>query len=129
MMTLTFSNNGEDLPFFSLKINGQSQTFLLDTGADASSMTSTFYEGPITNQIIHSVGISGTDIACAVTPPLQVDADGLKPFLHKFTIIPGAPLNLLGCDLMHKLSTDIKFIDHKVVFSFLSSLQVSRNVM
>ncbi|MGL5119904.1 MAG: hypothetical protein ACRC7H_12035, partial [Plesiomonas shigelloides] len=76
MLTLTFANDGEDLPYFTLLVNGQPQTFLLDTGADASSMTSNSYEGPLTNQIIHSVGISGTDIACAMTPPIEVKAQG-----------------------------------------------------
>ncbi|MGL4599928.1 MAG: reverse transcriptase domain-containing protein [Plesiomonas sp.] len=129
MLTLSFSNDGETLPYFTLLVNGTPQTFLLDTGADASSMTSNHYEGPLTNKIIHSVGISGTDIICPVTPPLEVRAPGLKPFFHKFTIIPGAPLNLLGRDMMHKLGMDIKFTNSHVVFSFLSTLQASVNPM
>ncbi|KAI2647627.1 Gag-Pol polyprotein [Labeo rohita] len=127
MMTLTFSNHGEELPYFTLMVHGQPQTFLFDTGADRSSMTSAHYEGPISNQIVNSVGISGTDIACHVTPPLEVRAPGCKPFFHKFTIIPRAPINLLGRDIMHKLNMDIKFTDNQVVFSFLSSLQASMN--
>lgn len=127
MTTLTFTNNNKDLPYITLLVHGQPQTFLLDSGADATSMTSAHYEGPLSSQIINSVGISGTDIPCPVTPPLEVRAPGLIPFFHKFTIIPGAPLNLLGRDLMHKLNMDIKFTDNLVSFSFLSSLQVSVN--
>uniref|UniRef100_A0A671NBT6 ribonuclease H n=1 Tax=Sinocyclocheilus anshuiensis TaxID=1608454 RepID=A0A671NBT6_9TELE len=126
-MTLTFSNHSEDLPYVTLMVHGQPQTFLLDSGADVTSMTTAHYKGPLSNQIVNSVGISGTDIACPVTPPLEVRAPGFKPFFHKFTIIPGAPINLLGRDMMHKLNMDIKFTDKQVVFSFLSSLQVSIN--
>uniref|UniRef100_A0A8C1PUS6 ribonuclease H n=1 Tax=Cyprinus carpio TaxID=7962 RepID=A0A8C1PUS6_CYPCA len=100
MTTLTFSNNNKDLPYITLLVHGQPQTFLLDSGADATSMTTAHYEGPLSSQIINSVGISGTDIPCPVTPPLEVRAPGLIPFFHKFTIIPGAPLNLLGRDLI-----------------------------
>uniref|UniRef100_A0A672SM24 ribonuclease H n=1 Tax=Sinocyclocheilus grahami TaxID=75366 RepID=A0A672SM24_SINGR len=89
---------------------------------DVASMTTAHYEGPLSNQIVNSVGISGTDIACPVTPLLEVR----EPFFHKFIIIPGAPINLLGRDMMHKLNMDIKFTD-KHVFSFLFSLQVSMN--
>lgn len=36
-------------------------------------------------------------------------------------------MNLMGRDMMHRLNMDIKFTDKQVVFSFLSSLQVSIN--
>lgn len=70
-MTLTFSNHSEDLPYITLMVHGQPQMFLLDSGAGATSMSSAHYEGPISNQVVNSVGISGTDIACPVTPLLE----------------------------------------------------------
>nr|XP_055047287.1 uncharacterized protein LOC129432726 [Misgurnus anguillicaudatus] len=71
------------------------------------------------------MGISGTDMICPITPPLEVRAPGVKPFFHKFHIIPNACLNLLGRDMMHKLNMDIKFHDSHVVFSFMSCLQAT----
>lgn len=106
-------------------VNGKPYTFLLDTGADASSMSSHVYEGPITDKFTRSMGISGTDMICPITPPLEVRAPGVKPFFHKFHIIPNACLNLLGRDMMHKLNMDIKFHDSHVVFSFMSCLQAT----
>ncbi len=69
-----------------------------------------------------SVGVSGTDIICHMTPAIEVKVLNHLPLFHKFVISPNLPLNLLGRDLMHKLSIEIVFSDSSVNFSLLSDV-------
>ncbi len=72
-------------------------------GATCSSISAKFYEGPITNRTMRSVGVPGTDIICHMTPAIEVRVLNHLPLFHKFVITPNSPFNLLGRDLMHKL--------------------------
>ncbi len=71
---------------------------------------------------MRSVGVSGTDIICHMTPAIEVKVLNHIPLLHKFVITPNLTLNLLGRDLMHKLSIEIVFLDSSVNFSLLSDV-------
>ncbi len=51
-----------------------------------------------------SVGVLGTDIICHMTPAIEVNVLNHLPLFHKFVFTQNLPLNLLGRDLMHKLS-------------------------
>ncbi len=122
MICFSFSNRTDELPIVSLKVNGVDYSFLIDTGATCSSISAKFYEGPITNRTMRSVGVSGTDIICHMTPAIEVKALNRLPLFHKFVITPNSPLNLLGRDLMHKLGIEIVFSDSSVNFSLLSDV-------
>ncbi len=111
-------------------MNGVDYSFLIDTGATCSSISAKFYEGPITNRTMRSVGVSGTDIICHMTPAIEVRVLNHLPLFHKFVITTNSPLNLLGRDLMHKLGIEIVFSDSSVNFSLLSDVPyVSVDVM
>ncbi len=58
---------------------------------------------------MRSVGVSGTDIICHMTPAIEVKVLNRLPLFHKFVITPNSPLNLLGRDLMHKLALKLYF--------------------
>ncbi len=94
---------------------GRLLIFIQHKGATCSSISAKFYEGPITNRTMRSVGVSGTDIFCHITPAIEVKVLNRLPLFHKFVITPNSPLNLLGRDLMHKL--EIVFSDSSVNFS------------
>ncbi|KAA0724010.1 Retrovirus-related Pol polyprotein from transposon gypsy [Triplophysa tibetana] len=123
MICYSFSNRTDELPIVSLKVNGVDYSFLIDTGATCSSISAKFYEGPITNHTMRSVGVSGTEVICHMTPAIEVKAINHLPFFHKFVVTPNSPLNLLGRDLMHKLNIEIVFSDSSVNFSLLSDVQ------
>ncbi|MGL5598690.1 MAG: reverse transcriptase domain-containing protein, partial [Aeromonas sp.] len=112
----------DELPIVNLKVNGVEYSFLIDTGATCSSISAKFYEGPITDRTMRSVGVSGTDVICHMTPPIEVRALNHVPFFHRFAITPNSPLNLLGRDLMHKLRIEIVFTDNSINFSLLSDV-------
>ncbi len=122
MIYFSFSNRTDELPIVNLKVNGVDYSFLIDTGATCSSISAKFYEGPITNRTMRSVGVSGTDIICHMTPAIEVKVLNHIPLFHKFVITPNSPLNLLGRDLMHKLGIEIVFSDSSVNFSLLSDV-------
>ncbi len=69
-----------------------------------------------------SVGVLGTNIICHLTPAIEVKVLNHLPLFHKFVFTPNLPLNLLGRDLMHKLSIEIVFSDSSVNFSLLSDV-------
>ncbi len=71
---------------------------------------------------MRSVGVSGTDIICHMTPAIEVKVLNRLPLFHKFVITPNSPLNLLGRALMHKLGIEIVFSDSSVNFSLLSDV-------
>ncbi len=71
---------------------------------------------------MRSVGVSGTDIICHMTPAIEVRVLNHLPLFHKFVITPNSPFNLLGRDLMHKLGIEIVFSDSSVNFSLLSDV-------
>ncbi len=71
-------------------MNGVDYSFLIDTGATCSSISAKFYEGPLTNRTMRSVGVSGTDIICHMTPAIEVKVYHL-PLFHKFVITPNLP--------------------------------------
>ncbi len=71
---------------------------------------------------MYSVGVSGTDIICHMTPAIEVKVLNHIPLFHKFVIIPNLTLNILGRDLMHKLSIEIVFSDSSVNFSLHSDV-------
>ncbi len=71
---------------------------------------------------MRSVGVSGTDIICHMTPAIEVKVLNHIPLFHKFVITPNLTLNILGRDLMHKLSIEIVFSDSSVNFSLLSDV-------
>ncbi len=112
----------DELPIVSLEVNGVDYSFLIDTGATCSSISAKFYEGPITNRTMRSVGVLGTDIICHMTPAIKVKVLNHIPLFHRFVITPKLPLNLLGRDLMYKLSIEIVFSDSSVNFSLLSDI-------
>ncbi len=45
---------------------------------------------------LHSVGVSGTDVICHMTPAIEVGVLNHLPLFHKFVITPNSPLNLFG---------------------------------
>ncbi len=45
---------------------------------------------------MYSVGVSGTDIICHMTPAIEVKVINHIPLFHKFVIIPNLTLNILG---------------------------------
>ncbi len=69
-----------------------------------------------------SVGVLGTGIICHMTPAIEVKVLNHMPLFHKFVITPNLTLNLLGRDLMYKLSIEIVFLDSSVNFSLLSDV-------
>ncbi len=69
-----------------------------------------------------SVGVLGTNIICHLTPAIEVKVLNHIPLFHKLVFAPNLPLNLLGRDLMHKLSIEIVFSDSSVNFSLLSDV-------
>ncbi len=71
---------------------------------------------------MRSVGVSGTDIICHMTPAIEVKVLNHIPLFHKFVITTNLTLNILGRDLMHKLSIEIVFSDSSVNFSLLSDV-------
>ncbi len=58
-----------------------------------------------------SVGVLETNIICHMTPAIEVKVLNHIPLFHKFVITPNFTFNLLGRDLMHKLSIEIVFLD------------------
>ncbi len=90
IICFSFSNRTDELPIVSLEVNGVDYSFLIDTGATCSSISAKFYEGPLTNRTMHSVGVSGTDIICHMTPAIEVKVYHL-PLFHKFVITPNLP--------------------------------------
>ncbi len=68
------------------------------------------------------LGFLETDIICHMTPAIEVRVPNHLPLFHRFVITPNLPLNLLGIDLMHKLSFEIVFSDSSVNFSLLSDV-------
>ncbi len=71
---------------------------------------------------MHSVGVSGIDIICHMTPAIDVRVLNHLLLIQKFVITPNSPWNLLGRDLRHKLSIEIVFSDSSVNFSLLSDV-------
>ncbi len=72
---------------------------------------------------MRSVGVSGTDIICHMTPAIEVKVLNHIPLFHKFVITQNLTLNLLSRDLiMHKLSIEIVFLNSSVNFSLLSDV-------
>ncbi len=71
---------------------------------------------------MRSVGVLGTDIICHMTPAIEVKVFNHMPLFHRFVITPNLTLNLLGRDLMYKLSIEIVFSDSSVNFSLLSDV-------
>ncbi len=57
-----------------------------------------------------------------MTPTIEVKVLNHIPLFHRFVITPNSPFNLLGKDLMHKLSIEIVFSDSSVNFSLLSDV-------
>ncbi|MGL5598892.1 MAG: hypothetical protein ACRDDA_12460 [Aeromonas sp.] len=110
------------MPVIDLQVSGETHSFLMDTGATCSSLSGNSYEGPVTEKTIRSVGVSGTNVLCQLTPPLEVVTPNDICLHHKFVIVPNSPLNLLGRDLMHKLGIEIVFSDVAVNFSLFSDL-------
>lgn len=117
--------SSSQFPHLNLRFNGNYFSFLIDTVADAASISGIEYEGTITNQILRSMGISGTDVHCPVMHPLEDRPPDGKPFFHKYTIISDSHLNLLGCNIMWKLGMEFIFDKNSVCLSFLSNLQLS----
>ncbi len=105
-------------------------SFYSTQGLRANLFLLNFMKGQITNRTMRSVGVSGTDIICHMTPAIEVKVLKDLPLFHRFVITPNLPLNLLGRDLMHKLSFEIVFSDSSVNFSLLSDvLDATVNVM
>ncbi len=84
MICFSFSNRTEELPIVNSEVHGLDYSVLIDTGATCSSISAKFYEGPITNHTMRSVGISGTDIICHMTPAIEVRVLNHLPLFHKF---------------------------------------------
>ncbi len=57
-----------------------------------------------------------------MTPATELRVLNHLPLFHKLVITPNSPLNLLGRDLMHKLSIEIVFSDSSVNLSLLSDV-------
>ena len=117
MLQLELSGVSDTLPMMSLELFDYQQnkwcsfSFLVDTGADQSSLAMKYYDGPVSAASIDSVGIDGAPIKCPKTHPLDVRSpiDPALRLQHKFVVIPACPFNLIGRDLLFKLGCTLTF--------------------
>ncbi len=116
MICFSFSSRTDELPIVNLKVNlkviGVDYSFLFNTRVlHVHLFLLNFMKGIVLCALL---GFSGTDIICHMTPAIEVKVLNHIPLLHKFLITPNLTLNLLGKDLMHKLSIEIVFSDSSV---------------
>lgn len=88
-------------PNVEINIAGINQTFLLDTGAAKSVLTSSL-NLPMTRKTIRAVGVSGEVQTYPLTAPAEVTIGPLHT-KHSFLLAASAPTNLLGRDLLCKM--------------------------
>ncbi len=117
MICFYFSNRTDELPIVNLEVNGVDYSFLIDTGTTCSSISAKFYEGPITNHTMRSVGVSGTDIICHMTPAIEVRILNHRPLFHKFVITPNSPFTIFLAEI-----SCINLADSSINFSLLSDV-------
>lgn len=88
-------------PNVEINIAGNNQSFLVDTGAARSVLTSSL-DLPITRKTISAVGVSGVVHKYPLTAPVEVTLGPLRT-KHSFLLAASAPTNLLGRDLLCKM--------------------------
>ncbi len=122
-MVFLLASRTDELPIVNLKVFGVDYSFLFITRVlHVHLFLLNFMKGRSRIVLCALLGFLGTDIICHMTPAIEVRVPNHLPLFHRFVITPNLPLNLLGIDLMHKLSFEIVFSDSSVNFSLLSDV-------
>ena len=83
---------------------GEKTSFLVDTGAACSLLTS--YSGPTQNSELTIKGVPGVPLSPQISPPLLCQF-GKSTLIYSFLIMPQCPVALLGRDLLTKLGVSV----------------------
>lgn len=103
------TSNSSTQPKLSLCINGDFMSFLVDTGADISTMgkqDSDKFAMYGSNKTVHVTGASGQFTSETMSTPLTVRYEN-SILQHSFLLSKVCPENLLGRDLLCKLNLTI----------------------
>ena len=100
-------------PWVTLKVEGQSVDFLVDTGAHHSVLKTPL--GPLSDKQPWVQGATGSALQ-PWTTKRTVDL-GRKKVTHSFIVIPECPYPLLGRDLLAKMKAQIHFTGKGVTIS------------
>ena len=107
-MVLTSLTRPDQLPQTNINVNGKETTFLVDSGANHSVLSSKEwkYVTKLSGRVIQVVGAGGQPFKEKFTVPLSV-RDGDKQLKHSFLLSDQCPTNLLGRDLMCRLGLSV----------------------
>ena len=97
-------------PTVSMKVRGQSLTFMVDTRTEHSVVITPV--APLTGRIATIVGATGDIAACSFCKTHLCQL-GSHLVTHEFLYLPECPIPLLGRDLLTKLRTEITFAPRK----------------
>ncbi|KAK1784828.1 hypothetical protein P4O66_003499 [Electrophorus voltai] len=99
--------------------------------ATYSSFSSHCYTGLVSGLSIRSVGISGVPVDCPKMHSLPVRSpDDPSIFLmHRFAVIPGSPVNILGHDLMFKMNFSLPLEQGKMTIHSRPDISMFTDVL
>ena len=89
-----------------MKVGGQSMTFMVDTGAEHSMVTTPV--ALLTGRTATTVGATGDMAGCSFCKVHLCQLGG-HLMTHEFLYLPQCPIPLLGRDLLTKLGAQITF--------------------
>ena len=93
-----------------MTVEGQSMTFMVDTGAEHSMVTTPV--APLTGQTAATVGAAGDMAGCSFCKVRLCQLGGLL-VAHEFLYLTQCPIPVLGRDLLTKLGAQITFAPRK----------------
>ncbi|XP_051785018.1 uncharacterized protein LOC127528403 [Erpetoichthys calabaricus] len=97
-------------PLLTLIVNGKETVFLVDTGATRSTLS--LLEVPASKDTVRILTASGQPHTLLVSKPLKVQlSTDSSSLTHRFLLNHLCPVNLLGRDLMTKLSVSISLTE------------------
>ena len=120
-----------------MRVSNQELSFLVDTGARYSTITTSMPQSKLSSDCVQVVGFSGKEESLPLKKPLRTTVAG-QVFHHQFVQSEACPINLMGRDLLIKCgasvlcSTDgllVTFPNGGKVNCSVTSLQPSSHMM